>query len=72
MEIVHLESFYRMFLLAAIITMRSLILKILCGDEGSISIFHFLYKAIVPVYCSLHHFCYQKRFYHAAYASSSL
>ena len=31
-------------------TMRLLILEILCGDESLISIFDFLCKAIVPVY----------------------
>ena len=36
--------------LTAIITVKFLILEILCGDESLISIFHFLCKAIVPVY----------------------
>ena len=41
------DSFYRICLLAAIITTRLLILKIFYGDESLISIFHFLCKAIV-------------------------
>ena len=39
---------------AVIITMRLLILQILCGDESLISIFHFLCKAIVPIYYSVY------------------
>ena len=52
MENVGIASFYRICLLAVIITMRLLILKILCGDESLTSIFHFFCKAIVSVYYS--------------------
>ena len=51
-----MELFYRVCLLAAIIAMRLLILKILCGNESLISIFHFLCKAIVPVQFIYHFF----------------
>ena len=55
MENVGIALFYRICVLAAIITMRLLILEILCGDESLISIFHFLCKAIVPpVYYSVY------------------
>ena len=47
-------SFYRICKLAAIITMRLLIIKIFCGDKSLISIFHFLCKAIVFVYYSVY------------------
>ena len=40
--------------MALIITIRLLILEILCGDESLISIFHCLCKAIVSVYYSLY------------------
>ena len=46
--------FYRICVFAAIITMRLSILEILCEDESLISIFHFLCKAIVPVYYSVY------------------
>ena len=52
MENVGIALFYRICVLAAIITMRLLILEILSGDESLISVFHFLCKAIVPVYFS--------------------
>ena len=54
MENAGIVSFYRICVLAAIITMRLLILEILCGDESLISVFHFLCKAIVPVYYSVY------------------
>ena len=54
MESVCIDSFYRICLLAAIITKTLLILKILCWDESLISIFHFLCKAKVSVYYSLY------------------
>ena len=54
MENVSIALFYRFCVVAAIITMRLLILKILCGDESLISIFDFLCKAIVPVYYSVY------------------
>ena len=54
MENVGIALFYRICVVAAIITMRLLILEILCGDESLISIFHFLCKAIVPVYYSVY------------------
>ena len=53
MENVRIVSFYRICLLEAIITMRLLILKILCGNEISVSIFHFLCKVMVSVYYSV-------------------
>ena len=53
MENVGIALFYRIYVFAAIITMR-LIPEILCGDESLISIFHFLCKAIVPVYYSVY------------------
>ena len=46
--------FYRICVFAAIITIRLSILEVLCGDESLISIFHFLCKAIVPVYYSVY------------------
>ena len=49
-----LPYFIRFYVVAAIITMRLLILEILCGDESLISIFNFLCKAIVPVYYSIY------------------
>ena len=54
MENVSIVSFYRICLLAAVIFMRLLTLKILNGDENLISVFHFLYKAIVSVYYSVY------------------
>ena len=54
MENVGIVLFYRICVLAAIITMRLLILEMLFGDERLISIFHFLCKAIVPVYYSVY------------------
>ena len=54
MENVGIVLFYRMCVFAAIITMRLLILEIFCGDEGLTSIFHFLCKALVPVYYSVY------------------
>ena len=53
-EIVGIALFYRICVFVAIITMRLLILEILCGDESLISIFHFLCKAIVPFYYSVY------------------
>ena len=53
MENVGIALFYRICVLAAIITMRLLILEILRGDKSLISIFHFLCKVIVPVYYSV-------------------
>ena len=44
MENVGIALFYRFCVVAAIITMRLLILKILCGDESLISIFDFYVK----------------------------
>ena len=46
MENVGFALFFRICVVAAIITMRLLILEILCGDESLISIFHFLCKAM--------------------------
>ena len=46
MENVGFALFFRICVVAAVITMRLLILEILCGDESLISIFHFLCKAI--------------------------
>ena len=55
MENLGIALFYRFYVVAAIIiTMRLLILEILCGDESLISIFDFLSKAIVPVYYSVY------------------
>ena len=54
MENVGIALFYRICVVAVIITMRLLILEILCGDESLIPIFHFLCKAIVPVYYSVY------------------
>ena len=54
MENVGIVLCYKICVLAAIITMRLLILEIFCGDESLISIFHFLCKAIVPVYYSIY------------------
>ena len=53
MENVGIALFYRICVLAVIITMRLLMLEILWGDESLISVFHFLCKAIVPVYYSV-------------------
>ena len=53
MENVDIASFYRICVLAAIITIRLLTLKILCGDEGLISVFRFLCEAIFSVYFSV-------------------
>ena len=44
-----LPYFREFSVLAAIITMRLLILETLCGDESLIQIFRFLCKAMVPV-----------------------
>ena len=51
----YLPIFYRICVLAAIITMRllMLILEVLWGNESLISIFHFLCKTIAPVYYSV-------------------
>ena len=54
MENVGIVFFYRICVVTAIITMRFLILEILCGDESSISILHFSSKAIVLVYYSVY------------------
>ena len=54
MENVDIDSFYRICLLAAIITMKLLILKILYGEESLRSIFHFLCKVIVSGYYSVY------------------
>ena len=54
MENVDIALFYRIYVFVAIITMRLLILEILYGDESLISFFHFLCKAIVPVYYSVY------------------
>ena len=54
MENVGIALFYRTCVFAAMITMRSLILETFCGDESLISVFHFLCKAIVPVYYSVY------------------
>ena len=53
MENVGIALFYRFCVVAAIITMRLLILEILYGDESLISVFYLLYKVIVPVYFSV-------------------
>ena len=53
-ENVSIALFYRFCVVAAIITMRLLILEILYGDESLISIFYLLCKAIVPVYYSVY------------------
>ena len=69
MENVCIALFYRICVLAAIITLTLLILEILCGDESLISVFHFLCKAIVPIYYSVYlPFLLSKKNYHAAYA----
>ena len=54
MENVGIALFYRICVFPAIITMRLLILEILSGNESLISVFHFLCKAIVPVYYSVY------------------
>ena len=54
MENVSIALFYRFCVVAAIITMRLLILQILCVYENLISILDFLCKAIVPVYYSVY------------------
>ena len=54
MENVGIALFYRICVLAAIITMRLLILKIFFGDESLISIFHSLCEAIVTIYFSVY------------------
>ena len=73
MENVGMALFYRICPFAAIITMRLLILEILCGDESLISIFlFFLFEAIVRISTQfIYHFFDQKRFYDAAYTSLS-
>ena len=50
MQNVGIALFYRFCVVAVIITMRLLILEILCGDERLLSIFDFSCKAIAPVY----------------------
>ena len=50
MENVSFSLFYRTFLLAPLISMRLLILKILCWVESLISIFNFLCKFAVLIY----------------------
>ena len=50
MENVSIDSLYRIYLFAAIIILRLLILKILHGEESSRSVFHFLRVVIVSVY----------------------
>ena len=52
MENVGIASIYRIYVLAATITMRLLFLDVLCGDESLKSVFRVLCKAIVPVYWS--------------------
>ena len=54
MENVGIALFYRICVVAAIITMGLLILEILREDESLTSTFHFLCKAIVPVYYSVY------------------
>ena len=54
MENVGTALFYIICVFAAMITMRLLILENSCGDESLISTFHFLCKAIVPVYYSVY------------------
>ena len=54
MENVGIALFCRIYVLAAIITLRFLILEILCGDGSLISVFHFLCKTIVPIYYSVY------------------
>ena len=73
MESVGIALFYRICVFVAIITMRLLILEILCGDESLISIFHFLCKAIVPFYYSVYlpFLLSKKKIYRAAYTSLS-
>ena len=53
-ENVGIALFYTICVLAAIITLRLLILEILREDESLISVFHFLCKTIVPIYCSVY------------------
>ena len=53
MENVGIALFYRICVVATIKTMKLLIQEILSEDENLISIFHFLCKAIVPIYCSV-------------------
>ena len=70
MEYVDIALFYRICVVAAIITLRLLILEILGGDESLISIFHVLWKTIVPIYYSVYlPLLLSKKFHHAAYAS---
>ena len=54
MENVGIALFYRICVVATIKTMKLLILEILSEDENLISIFHFLCKAIVPIYCPVY------------------
>ena len=54
MENVDIALFCRICVVAARITMRFLILEILCRGESLISIFHFLCKTIVSVYYSVY------------------
>ena len=52
MENIGIASFYRICLLTVIVAMPLLIMKILCVDESLISVFYFLYKAVVYIYYS--------------------
>ena len=52
MENIGIASFYRICLLTVIVAMPLLIVKILCVDESLISVFYFLYKAVVYIYYS--------------------
>ena len=54
MDSVGIALFYRICVFVAILTMRLLILEILCGDESLISVFLFLCKAIVSFYYSVY------------------
>ena len=54
MENVGIALFYRICVVATIKTMKLLIQEILSEDENLISIFHFLCKAIVPIYSSVY------------------
>ena len=54
MENVSFALFYRIYLLA-LITMRLLILKILCWVESLISIFNFLCKSAIFIYYPVYH-----------------
>ena len=54
MKNVGVALFYRICVVVAIVTMRLLILEILCEGKSLISIFHFLSNAIFSVYYSVH------------------